>query len=80
MTIENNKESSFPFYHSPVSTGIPSGGTTDAFFHDLEDVLIKHLTDDWEWKFDGNHPLLIFSEKLSQMWETEMGEWDGDNA
>ena len=72
MTIEtNNENDGFPFYHSSTRLTI---GTTDGFFEDLESILRKHLGDDWEWKYDGDHPLYIFSSKLSEMWEKEIDD------
>ena len=45
--------------------------STEHFFNDLEKVLDKHLGSDWEWTFDGDKPLTIYSGKLYEMWEKE---------
>ena len=41
----------------------------DAFFNDLEDVLNKHLDNDWEWSYESEKPLLITSEMLDKAWD-----------
>tara|TARA_Y100000296_G_C5055670_1_gene197143 strand:+ start:172 stop:348 length:177 start_codon:yes stop_codon:yes gene_type:complete len=50
---------------------------TESFFEELENLLRKHLGDDWTWNYkDSYHPLIIYSGKLGEMWEKEMEEGD----
>jgi hypothetical protein len=51
--------------------------TTENFFEELENLLRKHLGDDWMWNYeDPYHPLTIYSGKLGEMWEKEMDDDD----
>lgn len=42
------------------------------FFNDLEEVLREHFRDDWEWSYESDKPLTIFSGSLARLWDRYM--------
>ena len=46
------------------------------FLDDLEELLTKHFKQDWDWRYESDQSLEIFSDSLDNMWGNHLTEWE----